>query len=348
MSAVLVTCAAPAGPVFPQPVVEVVEQAKPSTAFVLAQGDFRTASGSAFVVDPNGILITSLHVVADARAITVLLPGGQPQDAEVLGVNVTDDLAVLHVPETGLPALRLGDASGLQVGQDAVVIGYPRADVLGPYDLTVARGVISSIQVPFLQVDAPIGSGESGGPVLAPSGDVIGVAEGAARGAQRPGLVVSVGAVKALLASTLQPSKTSTPLSLPLATMRPVQLAYTSQGIGGGGHREELAASCLAPPPGARSLVAVHGELRVPFTMDVATWLSLGSGAPEGGLGTFAELGVAGNHVLTAATWRELDLPPDTVCVNYDAVNGVLLPVGMTFGVTYWLLYDVWSSAVMP
>src|SRR5712692_7669678 len=73
-------------PAFPQSATDVVQAAQASIAFVLATGD-EQLSGSAFVVDPGGLLVTALHVIADAREVSVLLPGGQPEPASVLTVD---------------------------------------------------------------------------------------------------------------------------------------------------------------------------------------------------------------------------------------------------------------------
>jgi len=329
-------------PAYPQAAGQVAAQARPSVAFVLATGGLQTVSGSAFVVDPAGILVTALHVVADARVISVLLPGGRPQRADVLGVNVTDDLAVLRIPQTGLPALRLADASPIAVGQDVLVMGYPLSDVLGPYEATLTHGVVSAVRWPFVQLDASLDSGNSGGPVLNERGDVVGIAE---RGQGFNGAVAAA-VLKALLTAAAAAAQHQTLMPLPLTTVRQVELTYRSGGIGGGGRREELAVSCLPPPAGARMLLAVHGELHAAFALDVGTWLSPRTGAAAGAPGTFAELGDVGGHYLDAATWRDLNSSPETVCLNYAAANSTLLPVGMTFHVTYTLFFNAWSSAV--
>ena len=144
-----------------QGIPEVVAGAKPSVAFVFASGDQFRGSGSAFVVDPGGLLVTALHVVEDASRVSVILPGDAPQSAEVMGFDAGNDLALLRVNRSNLLPLTLGDSDALQSGEEVIVIGYPLTDALGTYDVTVTKGIISALRPqagpgapPLVQVDA--------------------------------------------------------------------------------------------------------------------------------------------------------------------------------------------------
>lgn len=106
LSSVAVILVFLASPAYSQSVPELLERLKPSVAFVLVSGEQQTASGTAFVVHSQGMLATALHVVEDARDITVQLHGGQSFAAEVVAANVETDLAVLRVERTGLTALK--------------------------------------------------------------------------------------------------------------------------------------------------------------------------------------------------------------------------------------------------
>lgn len=140
----------------------------------------RTGAGSGFFVDAQGHIVTSDHVVAGAEAITVTLYDGARREARVVGRDPRTDLAVLKIDTGGVerPWLALGDESGTRVGDWVVAVGNPFG--LGG---TVTAGILSArgrdIRLggygDFLQVDAPINQGNSGGPLFDARGRVIGV-----------------------------------------------------------------------------------------------------------------------------------------------------------------------------
>lgn len=139
--------------------------------------------GSGLVLDSQGHILTSWHVVRDASRTVVALPGGEIADCEVVGVDRETDMAVLRTEVTGLTPAEFGDSDLLRLGQPVLVVGNPLGMAGGP---TVTSGVISSLHRhihagggglgPFLQTDAAINPGNSGGPIIDLSGRVIGVA----------------------------------------------------------------------------------------------------------------------------------------------------------------------------
>lgn len=135
--------------------------------------------GSGFIIDASGIIVTNNHVVEDAAQITVALADGTQLEAQLIGRDDKIDLAVLRVEtEAPLPALDWGDSDALEVGDWAVAIGNP----LG-LDGTVTAGIVSSLgrdiqsgpYDAYIQVDAAINRGNSGGPLFDVNGDVVGV-----------------------------------------------------------------------------------------------------------------------------------------------------------------------------
>jgi serine protease Do len=137
------------------------------------------ALGSGFIVDADGHIVTNNHVVKDATDIQITLADGRKLPAKVVGVDPKTDLAVLQVKsDTPLPHLALGDSNAARVGDWVVAVGNPFG--LGG---TVTAGILSARgrqigQGPyddFLQIDAPINRGNSGGPLFAQDGTVIGV-----------------------------------------------------------------------------------------------------------------------------------------------------------------------------
>lgn len=138
-----------------------------------------TSLGSGFIVDPTGLVVTNNHVIADADEITVVLNDNSRLEAKVIGRDPKTDLALLKV-ENGksLPYVEFGDSDGARVGDWVIAIGNPFG--LGN---TVTAGILSArgrdINAgpydDFLQTDAPINRGNSGGPMFDMSGKVIGV-----------------------------------------------------------------------------------------------------------------------------------------------------------------------------
>jgi putative serine protease PepD len=144
------------------------------------------ATGSGFVIDANGYLLTNNHVVAGSLTIKVLLNDGREFAARILGRDESYDLAVLKIEASGLKALQFGDSDKVQVGDPVIAIGSP----LG-LSGTVTQGIISAKNRPVtagdsetesatsfisaLQTDAAINPGNSGGPLVDATGAVIGV-----------------------------------------------------------------------------------------------------------------------------------------------------------------------------
>jgi putative serine protease PepD len=144
-----------------------------------------SGSGTGFLVDRDGTIVTNAHVVGDSDQVQVRFEDdGELHDAQVLGVDASTDLAAIKVDAgdaQGVRPLELADSDSVQVGDSAVAIGYP----LG-LDRTATAGIISGlereIQAPngfsidkVIQTDAPINPGNSGGPLLDANGRVIGV-----------------------------------------------------------------------------------------------------------------------------------------------------------------------------
>ena len=135
------------------------------------------------MIDANGTILTNYHVVENAIKVTVSFEKGKTVEAQVVGKDPSNDLAVLRIPTDGLTLhpLTLGDSSAVQVGDPVLAIG-------NPFDLerTLTTGVISALQRQItapngftidnvLQTDAPINPGNSGGPLLNAAGQVIGI-----------------------------------------------------------------------------------------------------------------------------------------------------------------------------
>jgi len=138
------------------------------------------ALGSGVIVQPNGIILTNYHLTDGAESIVIELVDRRVFDAKVLGADPPSDLAVLKIDARNLPALSLGDSDRARVGDVALAIGNP----LG-IGQTVTAGIISAKGrstgfsdgsfEDFLQTDAPINQGNSGGALINASGELIGI-----------------------------------------------------------------------------------------------------------------------------------------------------------------------------
>jgi len=134
--------------------------------------------GSGFIVSADGLILTNAHVVRDAREVTVRLSDRREFAATVLGSDPVTDVAVLRIDAKGLPAVRLGDPSRVGVGDRVLAIGAPYG-----LEQTATQGIVSAkgrslpgdSVVPFLQTDAAVNPGNSGGPLFDGRGEVIGI-----------------------------------------------------------------------------------------------------------------------------------------------------------------------------
>ena len=137
------------------------------------------AIGSGFVIDADGHIVTSNHVIAGAETVTVILDDGSRLDATIVGRDGRTDLALLRVEsDQPLPTLRFADSDGTRVGDWVVAVGNPfGVGKTATFGIVSARGrgTGPSPYEDHLQIDAPINSGNSGGPTVNLHGEVIGV-----------------------------------------------------------------------------------------------------------------------------------------------------------------------------
>jgi S1-C subfamily serine protease len=155
------------------------------SSIVGAFGDTAEGTGTGFINDPSGIIVTNNHVVADATSLTVTLNDGDKLKATTVGTAPTFDLAVVKVDAKSLPTVALGDSDQLQVGDAVVAIGNALA-LEGGTGPTVTTGIVSGLGRDLeisstenlhnlVQTDAAINPGNSGGPLVDTSGRVIGI-----------------------------------------------------------------------------------------------------------------------------------------------------------------------------
>ncbi len=144
------------------------------------QGPRGVSMGTGFLISNDGYILTNHHVVEGADSVRVRLSDRREFKAKVVGSDQQSDVALLKIDGKGLPALRLGDSSRLKPGQWVVAIGSPFG-----LDQSVTAGIVSAVgranpyadqrYVPFIQTDVAINRGNSGGPLLNTSGEVVGI-----------------------------------------------------------------------------------------------------------------------------------------------------------------------------
>jgi len=204
-------------------VSEIYDRTNPGVVFVEADGTATespfglpperggTASGTGFVLDDEGFVLTNAHIVDRAKDVTITFGDDEQVPAEIVGTDLSSDLAVLKVDpdEVELQAVPLGESGAADVGDPVVAIGSPFG-----FESTVTTGIVSAIQREItapngfsinnvIQTDASINPGNSGGPLLDARGRVIGInsqiATGGASGSVGIGFAVPIDTAKEII-----------------------------------------------------------------------------------------------------------------------------------------------------
>ena len=206
-----------------QPFVELAKKVKPSVVNIsiitsakqkilqLGPGFYiphatpeRRGSGSGFVIDSKGLIVTNAHVVDDADTVQVQFSESEKfYKAKIIGKDVLSDIALLKITTSkNLKAIKMGDSSQTQVGEQVAAFGNPHG-----YGHTVTQGIISALRreiddlnlFPLLQTDASINLGNSGGPLVNLKGEVIGVNNATSARAQGISFAIPINNVKTVL-----------------------------------------------------------------------------------------------------------------------------------------------------
>ncbi len=206
---------------------EVIEKVRPSVAAISVQSvsrglffDFTDeGAGTGIVVRADGYIVTNFHVVQNTNEIRVHLPNGKTYSASVVGRDMVTDLAVLKIDAQDLPTAVFGNSDTVRVGDWVIALGNALALKGGP---TVTLGIISARGrtintergqlYDMIQTDAAINDGNSGGPLVNLSGEVIGINTAILRQAQGIGFAVSASVAKPIIESLIQYGRVRRPL----------------------------------------------------------------------------------------------------------------------------------------
>ncbi|HWA77598.1 MAG TPA: trypsin-like peptidase domain-containing protein [Polyangiaceae bacterium] len=213
----------------PSSFADLVARADPAVVFVKTLQERRTypgrrvlgeALGSAFVYDPNGLILTNNHVIEGAADIQVIVGNSRVMSATVVGRDPATDVAVLRVDATGLPALPLGDSDAVRVGDWVIAIGNPfglthtvSAGILSAKDRTNqdlsknGGGLDEAGYYDFLQTDASINPGNSGGPLLDTAGRVVGINTAIRDRANGIGFAIPINMIREILPRLIKDGK---------------------------------------------------------------------------------------------------------------------------------------------
>jgi len=180
--------------------------------------------GAGVVVDPTGLVLTNLHVIANARAITVTPFGSGPSPAKLLDSDPELDLALLRASlPSPLPqaAALFGSTTGLAVGDEVLAVGSPRKMYF-----SVSRGMVSFPNrllegVEYIQTDLPINEGNSGGPLVNREGRVVGIVSFILKESQGLSFALPIERAIERFAPYLEPSKAAPSVSRELPTREP-------------------------------------------------------------------------------------------------------------------------------
>jgi serine protease Do len=195
--------------------VKAIRKVKPSVVALKVPGSGNKGpTGTGVIIDERGYIVTNRHVVCGADKVAVRLVDNTELNAKVIVSDANSDLAILKVNASKkLPALPLGPAGDVEVGEDVMAIGHPYG-----YSFTVSRGIVSalerSIELPngvtltgMIQTDAAINPGNSGGPLVNINGEFIGIVTALRDGAQNIAFAINTDTIKRVLAEKLSAVK---------------------------------------------------------------------------------------------------------------------------------------------
>jgi S1-C subfamily serine protease len=191
-------------------VADTVEMVGPAVCRIEAPVERRAGLGSGVVISSDGLVVTNSNVVGETNTVRVIVPDGSSAQARVLGRDADTDIALLRANSNFAAVAELGDSKSLRRGQIAIAIGNP----LG-FDWTVTTGVVSALGRSMrastgrliddvIQTDAALNPGNSGGPLVATNGKVVGINTAVIRGAQGIAFAVAANTARFVISEIMR------------------------------------------------------------------------------------------------------------------------------------------------
>jgi len=175
-------------------------------------------TGSGFIINQEGYILTNEHVVHKADKIKVSLPDGREFDGKVVGSDVTTDMAIVKIQADHLPTVTLGDSDELRVGEIVIAIGNPYGlqqtvtmGVVSAKDRSIPTEIDGHIYRNFIQTDTAINPGNSGGPLLNTKGEVVGINTAIIPYAQGIGFAIPINMAKRNIEDLINLGRVRTP-----------------------------------------------------------------------------------------------------------------------------------------
>ena len=221
------------------------------------------ASGSGFILSEDGYVLTNYHVIEGASAIKVTLYNGTAYNADLIGYDESNDIAVLKVDAKGLTPVVLGDSDNLNVGDSVVAIGNP----LGELTFSLTTGVVSALNrevtlssnvtMDLIQTDCAINSGNSGGALFNLYGEVIGITNAKYSGSgsssqasiDNIGFAIPINSVRSIVQSIIEKGYIATPY-IGVYNVRDVDANLQAYGLPQGASFESVAEGSPAEAAG--------------------------------------------------------------------------------------------------
>ena len=241
-------------------------------------------TGSGFIIDSNGNIVTNYHVINRAAAVEVILKDGRVFSGQFVGGDRATDVALVKIDGTNLPVAKLGDSEKLKVGQFALAIGNALGLEGAP---TVSTGVISAIGRPLpgadlifeglIQSDAAINPGNSGGPLADLDGNVIGMNTAMVQFAQGLGFAIPVNHIKWVIEQILEKGKIVRPmLGVLVANLNPAIITRFNLRVDHGAFVTRVSPNGPAQKAGIRAgdVITKIGEHPVKDSKDLILALS--------------------------------------------------------------------------
>ena len=239
-------------------------------------------TGTGFVATADGLIYTNAHVVEDADTVKVTLADGSTHDGDVVGVDQTDDLAVVRIDAKNLTPLPIGSSSDVRVGDPVIAVGNALALPGGP---TATSGIVSALNrtidtnngehlARLIQTDAAINPGNSGGPLLDAAGEVIGINTAGVTDAQNVGFAIALDTAAPILDELAQGKlHVKAFLGVQVATVDATTAKQQGLDVTSGAYVQGVTADSAAELAGIQvgDVITKIGDLDVTTAGDVGT-----------------------------------------------------------------------------